>query len=180
MSKFHKPKRTKKYNPIKTTAFYVSSIFKGKSLGVLYVGHNQCCNIIDINTLTKLRVTKEMALALFNTPLRWHVVNGVFMRENNGKFKSILEMCVAPHPCLQTQLSVSLGQEHSRMVQEQIDKGLRKNIINIGWLATPYELDLDEHIEFIDKVFTHFNAFDETCIPSERLVKFTADEILSL
>lgn len=155
-------KKRKKYNPRKYHSVYMEGNFRALELGILYLGNDKCCSVVCLKTFNKLDITLKTCQYLFNTPLAWSVINGVFLIESKGKLKSIYEEI---HPinnqrCLQAQLTHALNQEHRRLVQELRDKGLSDNICNIGWLATPYTLDLDEHLTHIDSVFSHYGAFD--------------------
>lgn len=153
-------KRNKKHNPMVSYARVIESTFARSKIGVLYMGTNKCCDFVSLKTYKKEKSTVTLCDAIMNYPLIWTVINAVFIVESNGKLKSFYEELAPNHPCLQHQMSDALNLEHKRMIDEIRSKNLTKNIVNIGWFAVPYKLDLDENLEELDKLFTLFGAFD--------------------
>lgn len=155
-----KKKRTKKHNPMINYSRVVTSTFAKAQLGVLYMGSKKLCELVSLKDYKKQRSTLTLCDSIMNYPLVWTVINAVFLIESNGKLKSFYEELSPNHPCLQHQMSDDLTKHHKRMIDEIRSKNLTKNIVNIGWLALPFKLDLDEYLKEIDTLFTLYGAFD--------------------
>lgn len=151
--------RNKKYNPHKNSHLVIQRSFRQSNLGILYVGGNAYCGLVNLKTGKSFNPTKSMCDALLNTQLHWTVINAVFLRESNGKHKAVMEELGAPVKCYQRQLANTLQIEHMRLYRETLAKA-PKNVLNLGWLATPYDLDLDTHYEQVESVFELNDAYD--------------------
>lgn len=154
-----KTKRTKRYNPHKADTMVVEHLVRSSQLGILYISNSNCCDIVHIPSRKIYTKTHQMCSALTSCNLNWNVINALFLKESNGKEKAVYEQLSASNRCRQAQITQSLNDHHGRLVKEQAKKGLLDNMLNIGWLATPYEFDLDDNIEVIDEVFSTFGAY---------------------
>lgn len=165
-----KTKRTKKYNPHKTDTMVVEHLIRSSQLGVLYISNTNCCDLVHIPSKKIYTNTQRICNALTSCNLDWHVINALFLKESNGKEKAIYEELSVPNRCRQHQIVSSLNEHHGRLIREQVNKGLGKNILNIGWLATPYELDLDENIDELDVLFSTFGAYKNPIVFVDNLL----------
>lgn len=154
-----KKKRTKKFNPIHTQTKIIESTFERYKVGILYIGSNQFCDFISFKTLKKELNTINMCNSIMEYPLKWTVINAVFMIESNGKYKIDYEELAPVGRCLQSQMSDALTMYHKKLIDGLLAKNLGKNIVNIGWFAVPFNFDLDENIERLTDMFELHGAF---------------------
>lgn len=155
----NKPKRNKKYNPQKNRSILIESSLRKSNVAIYYVGGHKACGFVDLDSLEILKTTNFLANTVTARKLNWSILNCVFLRESNGKYKIIAEEVGSPHECYQHQLSDSLFDTHKALVNDLVAKGLKKNILNVGWLAVPFKYSFDD-MEMVDKLFTKLGVYD--------------------
>jgi len=146
-------KRSKKYNPYNTA--YRTAKARLKNIGMLYV-------LGEDPTPVSLKTNKTIILdeILFNSLTRfkhkWSVFIAVFGRDNFGKEYMKSEVIQTKEPYYNDELIDVLNTEHERLYKEANEK----QIISVGWLAVPSNMDWDEKVLF--KMFSDNRALDYT------------------
>lgn len=150
-----KKPRKKKYSPKKTLNKAVR--YSLRNWGMVWAGTEQLqCYLGNLRTGKLARPNPAQATALLQQPFKWHIVNAIFCRDQNGREYMQEETLVITDACLQDEVVDFVTEHHKSVI-----KGANQNHrITIGWLACPI-FDVDEvPQDNIDKIFRALGVYD--------------------
>lgn len=134
----------KKYNPNKLVQRYDAKNID--NLMVAFVGGNGGkSQIVDrTNKRIYTHISRRMEHQFLNQRHHWTVFCGVLLRDHTGSNYLQADELHFMGDVLQTDIQDFLSEYH----KEYVGTRNQSHVINIGWIACPYEIELDEEFAF--------------------------------
>lgn len=146
-------KRKKKFNAVKSAS--IGARVGLKDLAVWFsLAHSDKCDLIDYRRFKSVSVTPSIATAISSWRYKWTVYMFAFGRTQSGQEYMKTNQLECSNEYYQSDLVDVLNDEHKAFVAKEVPDA---QLCNVGWLAIPFEVDLDE--QQLGKICTKLDAW---------------------
>ena len=143
-------KRNKKYNPTKFDHLGFKKVID--TVGIFQVGE-EYCNIVNINTLKSIKVSRKLADIISNNKFEWSVLCCVMCANDNERYMKAVQVN-SSKPMLQSELTDFLREEHKKLLANCNEN----HLVEVCWIAAPNACDFDEPTVF--DFFESLNVYE--------------------
>lgn len=157
--------KRKTHTSLKRRELIARAISKDLAIAMV-LGSTKYCTVVNLKTGREVKMTRQRADLIVNTPWQWNIECSVICRDQTGKeyVSSEAIQCQSRYRQSDPRLNEFLNTHHRKFLAEQNPM----HVITLAWVAVP-NLSTEIPMPMLEKIYRDLGAF-------EHLSKWESDQ----